>query len=129
MHDYITHPNLRQLLETGADDAAVCEAYDQLRVSLNCEGAAKGYLAAVGFICTRRPHLANWLLRQPIDALLQLGLLTPLPLHGSLTTWCESRVITLCSGLERMVCGGSRQDFPYIRGVNAAAIRGMLAAA
>ena len=68
-----TYADLRRLLDREADDSAICEAYDRLLVSMNCEGAAKGYLAAVGFICARRPHLADRLLRRPIDALLQIG--------------------------------------------------------
>lgn len=64
---------LRQLLDSEADDAALCESYDRLLVSMNCESAAINYLAAVGFICARRPHLADRLLHRPIDVLLQIG--------------------------------------------------------
>lgn len=67
------YSDLRELLTSNAEDAALCEAYDRLLVSWSCEGAAKGYLAALGFICVSRPHLADRLLCRPIDALLQLG--------------------------------------------------------
>jgi hypothetical protein len=67
------YSDLRRLLQDGAGDKVLCDAYDALLVSNNCEGAAVGYLAAVGFICHQRPHLAGRLLRRPIDALLQLG--------------------------------------------------------
>jgi hypothetical protein len=67
------YPDLRRLLQEGAGDDTLCDAYGRLLVSLNCEGAAVGYLAAVGFICAERPHLAARLLPRPIDALLQLG--------------------------------------------------------
>jgi hypothetical protein len=70
---YTDYADLRQLLQEGAGDKVLCDAYDGLLVSLNCEGAAVGYLAAVGFICHQRPHLAGYLLRRPIDALIQLG--------------------------------------------------------
>jgi hypothetical protein len=70
---YTDYADLRRLLNTSANDTEICDAYERLLVSMNCEGAAKGYLAAVGLICARRPHLVDRLLRLPIDALLQIG--------------------------------------------------------
>jgi hypothetical protein len=70
---YTEYGELRRLLQAGASDKVICDTFQCLLVSMNCEGAAKGYLAAAGFICHQRPHLVAWLLRRPIDALLQLG--------------------------------------------------------
>ena len=59
------YADLRQLLAENAADEVLFEAYTRLLVSWNCEGAAKGYLAAVGFICSRRPHMVGALLSLP----------------------------------------------------------------
>jgi hypothetical protein len=65
--------DLRRLLSEGAEDGAVCDAFDRLLVSQNAEFAAAGYLAVAGFVCARRPGLAERILRAPVECCFQLG--------------------------------------------------------
>lgn len=94
------YSDLRELLTSNAEDTALCEAYDRLLVSWSCEGAAKGYLAALGFICVSRPHLADRLLCRPIDALLQLGAENAEAVASFVGYLCGSRPTISCSGRE-----------------------------
>ena len=59
--------DIRRLLDTGADDEAVCDAYSRLLTSLNGPTATVHRMGAVGFICARRPHLAERVLEIPVD--------------------------------------------------------------
>jgi len=54
-------------------DKAIIEAVSSLLVSWNLEAAAEEYLAATGYICQFRPHLAERLLETPLECLFQLG--------------------------------------------------------
>lgn len=74
---YIPAADVKRLALSGADDAAVADAFDHLLTSLNLEAAARNYLAVAGFVCHYRPHLAGRLLRRPIDCLVQLGVERP----------------------------------------------------
>ena len=58
--------DVRKLLDSKADDAAVCDAYARLLTSLNGPTATVHRMGAVGFICARRPHLAERVLEFPV---------------------------------------------------------------
>jgi hypothetical protein len=79
---YIPAAEVKRLVLTGADDAAVVDAFDHLRASLNLESAATNYVAVAGFVCHHRPHLAARLLRLPIDCMVQLGVEKPEQVFG-----------------------------------------------
>lgn len=70
---------LIELLRTTppATDEQVCYVYDRLIVSLSAPGAALGFFAGAARICLLRPHLAERVLREPINALVCLGIETP----------------------------------------------------
>ena len=60
-----------------ATDEQLCYVYDRLIVSLSAPGAALGFFAGAARICLLRPHLAERVLREPINALVCLGIETP----------------------------------------------------
>ena len=76
-HRYTPPADVKRLVLSGADDAVVADAFDHLLTSWNLEAAATNYLAVAGFVCNHRPHLTAWLLRLPIDCLVQLGAASP----------------------------------------------------
>jgi hypothetical protein len=79
--------SLRQLLERleatpPAGDEQVCSVYDRLLVSLNADGAALGFFAGAAQVCRLRPHLAERVLREPVNCLVCLGMETPEEVFG-----------------------------------------------
>lgn len=64
---------MRHLLDTGANDEAVCDAYDRLLTSLNGPTAMLHRLAAASFVCARRPHLTERILQFPALLFLEHG--------------------------------------------------------
>ncbi len=77
--EWTTREQLVELLrETPpATDEQVCYVYDRLIVSLSAPGAALGFFAGAARICLLRPHLAERVLREPINALVCLDIETP----------------------------------------------------
>jgi hypothetical protein len=75
--DHTSEADIRRLLESGASDEAVCDAFDHLLTSLNGPTATVHRLAAAGFILNRRPHLAEPVLEVPVDGYLVHGNLRP----------------------------------------------------
>jgi hypothetical protein len=73
-----TRKELIEMLEAvpPASDAQVCYVYDRLLVSLSADGAAQGFFAGAARVCIVRPHLAERVLREPINCLVCLGIET-----------------------------------------------------
>jgi hypothetical protein len=62
------------MVDAGGTDDEVCEAYDWMLTSLNGPGQANLRLAVSGYICARRPHLAEELLEAPVHIAWEHGI-------------------------------------------------------
>ena len=61
--------DIQRLLVSGASDAAVCDAFTRFETSPNGPVQAAVRFAVAGFVCANRPHLAEHVLRIPIELL------------------------------------------------------------
>lgn len=67
--DRTSRSDVQRLLASGAGDAAVCDAFERMLTSLNGPTQAAHRFAVACFISANRPHLAEQVLRYPIELL------------------------------------------------------------
>ena len=88
--EHTSRSDVQRLLASGSSDALVCEAFQRMLTSLNGPTQAAHRFAVACFICANRSHLAEDVLRYPIELLYSQCQLENVEWFPNASEWVET---------------------------------------